>query len=367
MTGVSEKTTFFNDKHIAAGARMVPFAGYMMPLQYGGIQKEHRAVRENVGLFDLSHMGEFMCRGAGALTFLQMMTTNDVAALSPGQVQYTAMCYAEGGIVDDLLVYRLSDEYMLVVNASNIDKDWQWLVEHKPDDVELENVSDSIGMLAVQGPNAEQVVCKITSFDLNTIPFYASARAMFGSHELIISRTGYTGEDGFEIYCTADAAEDLWNMVVEAGTPEGMEFIGLGARDSLRLEMRYALYGHEIDSETNPIAAGLSWICKLDKGDFVGRETIVAMKETRSHEKIVSLLLGPRTIPRQHYKVWSGDELLGEIRSGIFSPTLGRGIATALLPRKYARVGTELQVEVRGKREPATVVKPPFYNKGSHK
>jgi aminomethyltransferase len=364
---VADKTTFFNDKHIAVGARMVPFAGYMMPLQYSGIQKEHRAVRENVGLFDLSHMGEFMCRGEGALAFLQRMMTNDVSALSPGQVQYTAMCYDEGGFVDDLLVYNLSGEFMLVVNASNIDKDWQWLVDHKPDGVELENISDQLGLLAIQGPNAEQVVGKITPYDLGTIPFYSSARAMFGTHELIISRTGYTGEDGFEIYCTADAAHDLWHMVIEAGTPVGMEFIGLGARDSLRLEMRYALYGHEIDATTNPIAAGLSWICKLDKGDFVGRDPIRAMKETRPKQKMVSLLLGPKTIPRQHYKVWAGDELLGEIRSGIFSPSLGRGIATALVPLKFARVGTELQVEVRGKREPAVVVKPPFYTDGSHK
>lgn len=346
---------------------MVPFAGYIMPLQYKGIQKEHRAVRDNVGMFDLSHMGEFMCRGAGATAFLQRMTTNDVTALTPGQVHYTAMCYADGGIVDDLLIYCFPHEFMLVVNASNIDKDWKWLLEHKPDDVELENVSDDIGMLAIQGPRAEHVVKQITSYDLDTIPFYGSARAMFGAHELIISRTGYTGEDGFEIYCTEESADDLWTMLIEAGEPEGMEFIGLGARDSLRLEMRYALYGHEIDAQTNPIAAGLGWICKMDRGDFIGKSTIEAMKASRPTEKIVSLLLGPRTIPRQHYNVWAGDELLGEIRSGIYSPTLGRGIATALVPRNYAKLGTELQVEVRGKREIAVVVKPPFYREGSHK
>ena len=274
---------------------------------------------------------------------------------------------SDGGIVDDLLVYRLNGEYMLVVNASNIDKDWAWLTQHKPEDVELENVSDQIGMLAIQGPNAEQVVQRITSDDLGRIEFYWSTRAAVGAHELIISRTGYTGEDGFEIYCSQAAANDLWKLVIEAGEPDGMEFIGLGARDSLRLEMRYALYGHEIDAQTNPITAGLGWICKLDKGDFIGKDAIAAMKKSRPEQKIVSLMLGARTIPRQHYKVWAGDQEVGEVRSGIYSPSLGYGIATALVPRAYSKPGTELQVEVRGKKETAVVVQPPFYTGGSHR
>ena len=362
---VTERTTPFNEFHIARGARMVSFGGYSMPLSYSGIQQEHKAVRENVGLFDLSHMGEIFCRGKGALPFLQRMTTNDVAALKPLQIHYSAMCYPEGGIVDDLLVYRLLEGYMLVVNASNLDKDWAWLTSHCPDDVELENASYRTGMLAIQGPKAEAVVARMTDYPLSEIPFYWLAHGRFGGHELLFSRTGYTGEDGFEIYCPAAAAEELWELAVAAGQPEGMELIGLGARDSLRLELRYALYGHEIDQDTNPIAAGLGWICKLDKGDFIGREAIVRMKTEGPAEKLVSLRLGVRTIPRQHYRVFADGRDVGEVRSGLFSPTLGCGIATAYVPSNFARIGTELAVMIRNTPERAEVVKAPFYTAGS--
>lgn len=364
---VTERTTPFNDQHIAAGARMVPFGGYSMPLLYTGMQAEHKAVRENVGLFDLSHMGEIFCRGRGATAFLQKMTTNDVAALKPFQVHYTAMCYPEGGIVDDLLIYRLPDGYMLVVNASNLEKDWAWLTAHAPEDVDLENASYRTGMLAVQGPRAESVVARMTDCPLDAIPYYGLAIGRFGGHELIFSRTGYTGEDGFEIYCPAEAAEELWASAISAGEPEGMAKVGLGARDSLRLEMRYALYGHEIDEHTNPVAAGLGWICKLDKGDFIGREAIVRMKTEGPQEKLVSLKLGPRTIPRQHYRVYASDRDVGEVRSGLFSPSLGCGIATAYVPSAFARIGTELAVVVRNSNERAEVVKAPFYTAGSRR
>jgi len=346
---------------------MVPFAGYLMPLQYQGIRAEHLAVRQNVGMFDLSHMGEFFVRGAGAEAFLQNVTTNDVSALADGQVQYSAMCNPEGGIVDDVLVYRLGDEFMLVVNANNISKDWDWLMQHMPDGVEMENASDALGMLAIQGPRAEDVVQRMTDCPLADIPFHGAARAEFCSQEMVFSRTGYTGEDGFEIFCPADAAAELWDLAIQAGRSTDMALVGLGARDSLRLEMRYALYGHEIDAETNPIAAGLGWICKTDKGDFIGREAIVRMKEAGPDVRLACLELGPRAIPRKHYKVMADGLPVGEVRSGVFSPCLQRGIATAYLPRALTRIGTELRVKVRDNLEPATVVKPPFYKDGSHK
>jgi aminomethyltransferase len=364
---MSEKQTPFFAKHLEAGARMVPFAGYRMPLQYAGIQREHLAVRERVGLFDLSHMGEFLVRGSGSLEFLQAMTTNDVAALADGQVQYTAMCYPHGGIVDDLLVYNRSGEFMLVVNAANIDRDRAWLLEHKPPEVELVDASDRIGLLAIQGPRAEHVMSKIVDYPLPELPFYWSAVGSFGSREMVFSRTGYTGEDGFEIYCPVDAAAELWPQVVQAGMDDELELIGLGARDSLRLEMRYALYGHEIDQDTNPIAAGLGWICKPEKGDFIGRDAIVKMKEEKPAERLVCLELGPRAIPREGYAVQRDGDKIGHVRSGVFSPSLKRGIATAYVPRALAGAGTDLQVKIRDRLEPATVVKPPFYKGGSHK
>jgi len=364
---MADKKTPFHQQNVAAGARMVPFAGYAMPLLYSGIQKEHQAIRNHVGMFDLSHMGEVMVQGAGALEYLQKVTTNDVAALAPGQVQYSAMCYPEGGIVDDLLVYRLAEGYMLVINASNIDKDMEWLIRHRTSDVNVDNQSDTTGMLAIQGPNAEAVLNRMTDAPLTEIPFYWSSVARFGKHELVYSRTGYTGEDGFEIYCPEAAASDLWDLAMQAGAEHKLALVGLGARDSLRLEMRYALYGHEIDADTNPIAAGLGWICKPDKGDFIGREAILAMKDNGPEQRLVCLELGPRAIPREHYKVFSGDEEVGEVRSGVFSPSLKVGIATAYVPKALSRAGTELTIEIRGRRETATVVKPPFYKDGSHK
>jgi len=334
---------------------------------YTSIQSEHKAVRDNVGMFDLSHMGEFVCSGPGTLAFLQQMTTNDVAGLAVHQIQYSAMCNPDGGIIDDLLVYRLPDRYMLVVNAANLEKDWNWLVSHQPEDVSLEDQSDHTGMLAIQGPQSEAVMCKMTGYPLEKLRFYWSATGQFGTRELLFSRTGYTGEDGFEIYCPAEAADELWELARRAGEPLDLALIGLGARDSLRLEMRYALYGHELDDHTNPIAAGLGWICKPEKGDFIGRDAIVAMREAKPEEKLVSLRLGPRSIPRQHYRVWSDGRELGEVRSGLYSPSLGCGIATAYVPTEFSRVGTQLQVEIRGQMEPAEVVKPPFYLNGSHK
>jgi aminomethyltransferase len=364
---MGEKLTPFHARHLEAGARMVPFAGYSMPLLYSSIQKEHEAVRASVGLFDLSHMGEVRVSGKGALGFLQKVTTNDVAALAVGQVQYSAMCYAEGGIVDDLLVYRLADSYLLVINASNIAKDLEWLRRHCPADTVLHDASDETGMLAIQGPQAEAVVSRMTDAPLSDMKFYTSAEARFGKHRLLFSRTGYTGEDGFEIYCPPAAADDLWQAALKAGADFGLAFVGLGARDSLRLEMKYALYGHEIDAHTNPIEAGLAWICKLEKGDFIGRPAIAAMKDKGPARKLVCLQLGAKAIPREHYRVCHMDKPVGEVCSGIFSPSLKHGIATAYVPSALAAFGTKLEVEVRDRREPAEVTRPPFYKQGTHR
>lgn len=364
---MGEKLTPFHARHVAAQARMVPFAGYSMPLSYTSIQKEHEAIRTGVGLFDLSHMGEARVSGPGALEFLQHVTTNDVGTLAVGQVQYSAMCYPEGGIVDDLLVYRLADSYLLVINASNIAKDIEWLKRHAPRDVLVKDESDDTALLALQGPLAEAVVGKMTDAPLADMKFYTSAMGRFGRHELLFSRTGYTGEDGFEIYCPPGAASDLWELAMQAGAPSHLALVGLGARDSLRLEMKYALYGHEINADTNPIEAGLGWICKLEKGDFLGREAISKMKEQGPARKLVCLQLGPKAIPREHYNVLHDGAAVGHVCSGVFSPTLKCGIATAYVPAAQSAVGTALEIEIRDRREPARVVKPPFYKHGTHK
>ncbi|MBD3232687.1 MAG: glycine cleavage system aminomethyltransferase GcvT, partial [candidate division Zixibacteria bacterium] len=272
MTGV--KKTPFNNIHKEYGAKMVEFAGYEMPIQYKSINSEHLRVRNTVGAFDLSHMGEFVVTGAGAQEFLQKMTVNDVSSLGVYQIHYTAMCYPDGGIVDDLLVYRLPESYYIVVNAANIDKDFAWLEENIVDGVTLQNKSDETGLLAIQGPDAQKVMSKMTDCDLDSIGFYHAAETKVNGHKILFSRTGYTGEDGFELYLGPELCEMMWKRTMEAGEEFDIEPAGLGARDSLRLEMKYALYGNDIDKTTNPIEAGLSWICKVDKGDFIGRDAI---------------------------------------------------------------------------------------------
>lgn len=361
------KDTPFTKCNERAGGRMVEFAGYNMPIQYNSMQKEHQRVRETVGIFDLSHMGEFFVRGEAALDFLQDMTTNDVSKLEVGQVQYSAMCYPDGGIVDDLLVYRLEDQYMLVVNAANLDKDFDWLAEHKPGDVDLINRSDEIGLLAIQGPRAQPLMARLVDRDLDSIPYYHWSRGELVGRETLFSRTGYTGEDGFEIYCDPDIAEKLWDAALEAGKEFQVEPIGLGARDSLRLEMRYMLYGNDIDQTTNPIEAGLAWICKLEKPDFIGRAAIEAMKESKPPRRLHGLVLRDRVIPRHGYKLYFGDQEVGEVTSGAFSPSLQQGIAMGYVKRGYGKIGNELYLEIRDKRYAAEIIKGPFYTSGTRK
>ncbi len=361
------KNTPFTLCHQKLGAKMVEFAGFLMPIQYHSINQEHLQVRKSLGIFDLSHMGEFFVRGAGALEFIQKMTTNDASTLRMQQVQYSAMCYPDGGIVDDLLVYRLPDEYMLVVNASNIDKDFDWLMQHKPAGVELVNRSDELGLLAIQGPNAEATTAKMTDFNLAAMSYYESGRAKFCGRDTLFSRTGYTGEDGFEIYCDPAIATQLWDQAVEAGKAFGVEPIGLGARDSLRLEMRYMLYGNDIDKSTNPIEAGLGWICKVEKGDFIGREPILKMKEGKPARRLQSLMLKDKAIPRHGYPIFIGDKNVGVVTSGCFSPSIEQGIALGYIDREHGKVGDVVEIDIRGKRCAAEVIKGAFYKNGTHK
>ena len=363
------KRTPFYYKHLEKRAHMVNFSGFEMPLFYRGIVPEHLAVRASVGMFDLSHMGEFIVRGDGAFDFVQRMTTNDVLALSMYQIQYSTMCYDDGGIVDDLLVYRLPDGvYMLVVNASNIEKDFDWLRSHLPSSgVVLEDVSDRTGLLAIQGPRAEAVMQKLTDYPLDNLAYYRSAEAEVAGRKILFSRTGYTGEDGFELYLPPDACEPMWDAVEDAGREFDIKPVGLGARDSLRLEMKYCLYGNDIDKTTNPIEAGLGWIVKVHKGDFVGRDAIMRVKEEGTKRKLTSFVLRDRAFPRQHYPIKKNGEKIGEVTSGVFSPSLEKGIALGYIPREYAKIGETVYIEVRGRDYPAEIIKPPFWKKGSHK
>ncbi|MBU0982725.1 MAG: glycine cleavage system aminomethyltransferase GcvT [candidate division Zixibacteria bacterium] len=360
------KTPFYQ-YHVDAGARMVEFAGYIMPIQYTGITAEHNAVRDNVGLFDLSHMGEFDVRGADALAFLQKTTTNNVAALQPGQIQYNCMTYPDGGIVDDLLVYCLGENaYLLVVNASNLQKDFDWLSGHLTGDVKLTNSSYGIGLLAIQGPNAVKVMRELTDYDLDAMAYYTHATAKVGGVEVLFSRTGYTGEDGFEIYIPNEQCPALWKAVSSAGANHGMELIGLGARDTLRLEMKMALYGNDIDQTTSPVEAGLSWIVDFDK-EFIGKDVLVQQKADKPRRRLVCLEMEGRVVPRHGFEIYDGDAVVGQVTSGTFSPSLQIPVALGYVARAQARTGTALEVMVRNKKFPAVVVKPPFYKNASHK
>jgi aminomethyltransferase len=366
LSGGLKKTPFY-DFHLAAGAKMVPFAGYIMPLQYTGITEEHLAVRNNVGLFDISHMGEFEVSGPGALEFMQRMTVNDVSRLKIWDIQYNCMCYPDGGLVDDFLLYRLQDRYMMVVNASNQEKDFDWLKAHLDGGVMLKNISDDTGMLAVQGPSAQKVVSKMSPYDFDSIPYYGAALIEIEGSTVLISRTGYTGEDGFEIYIPGSIAGKIWNVALRAGTAYNIQLIGLGARDTLRLEMRMALYGHDIDQTTNPIEAGLAWVVNLDKGDFVGREALQQVKQNKPSRRLVCLEMEARVIPRQGHEILSNGRVVGRVTSGAFSPSLEKPIAMGYVPLFLAGVGSIAEVRIRERLFPATVVKPPFYKKGSHR
>ncbi len=343
---------------------MVPFAGFDMPVRYAGTLEEHKAVRTSVGVFDVSHMGEFEVRGPRSLEFLQKMTVNDVSRLSEGKAQYSAICNENGGIIDDLLVYHCADRYMLVVNAANGVKDLEWLNAHKPDKVEIRDISDTVSLLAVQGPRSIETLQPLTKVPLAKIPFYQFARGEIAGHDAIISRTGYTGEVGFEIYVeNAQAtAADLWNAIFEAGKPYDIVPAGLGARDTLRLEMGYCLHGQDIDETTTPLQAGLGWITKMSKGDFIGRQALAKEKAGGLPRKLVGLTLPDRAIARSGFPIRAAGEQTGAVTSGSFSPSLGSSIALGYVNTDHAAPGTALEVDIRGRAVEATVVVTPFYS-----
>src|SRR6266545_596004 len=356
------KRTPLRDVHVKAGAKMVPFGGWDMPVQYTGIIDEHRAVRRAVGLFDISHMGEFEVRGPDALAAVQRLCTNDARTLEIGHVQYAALCYPEGGIVDDLTVYRLAaDHYMLVVNASNIDKDWAWVTSHSVGRAEWKNVSDETALLAVQGPKAEALVARLADRDVTGIHYYRFARGAVAGVSTLISRTGYTGEDGFELYVAAGAAERLWAALIEAGRPDGIQPIGLGARDTLRLEMKYALYGNDIDQTTNPLEAGLGWVVKLGKGEFTGKPAIDHVKAEGPRRRLIGFELIDRSVARHGYRILRDGAEIGRVTSGTYGPSVDRYIGIGYVPAALSALGTEIEVEVRGRPQKARVVKTPFY------
>ncbi len=361
------KRTPFHDIHVALGAKMVPFAGYEMPVQYpSGITVEHKAVREGCGLFDVSHMGEFLVRGPGAVDFVNYVTTNNVAALAVGQVHYSGILNDRGTFEDDCLVYREADGLMMVVNASNAAKDFAHISRHLARfDCTLTDVSDDIALLALQGPHAESILQPLTDAALGSIGYYHFTRGtVAGVPNIVVSRTGYTGEDGFELYFPIAHAATIWNALMGTGkvTPTG-----LGCRDSLRLEMGMALYGNDIDDTVTPLEAGLGWIVKMAKGDFVGREALVKQKEGGVPRKLVGFTFDERAIPRHGYPVFCGDAPSGVVCSGTMSPSLGTPVGTCYLPAAHTAEGSVFDVEIRGKRIAARVVKPPFYKNASHK
>jgi len=354
-------------EHVALNAKIVPFAGYEMPVQYpAGITAEHQAVRTAAGLFDVSHMGEFMVRGERALEFVQHVTTNDASRIEVGQAQYSTFCNENGFLLDDLLVYRFPDHYMLVVNGSNREKDWAWVSRFAGDfGVELEDRTDDIALLALQGPRAQAILARLTDHDLDSIRYYRFAEGTVDGIPMIISRTGYTGEDGFELYVGADDAAALWRRLLEVGREDGLLPTGLGCRDSLRLEMGYALYGNDLDEARTPLEAGLAWVTKLDKGDFVGRDALRRQKEEGVKVRLAGFKLRERGFPRHGYPVEFDGERSGEVTSGTMSPTLGYGVGLAYVPVAAAKPGTEIGIVIRDRAVPAEVVRPPFHTGGT--
>lgn len=365
------KNTPLTEIHIALGAKMAEFAGYNMPISYAGIKEEHQCVRQGVGVFDVSHMGEFILKGKDAAKLIQYVTTNDVNALEIDEAQYSCLPNGKGGIVDDLLIYRLPEDkcdegeqaFLLVVNASNIEKDWNWIQKHNSWNVNMENISDKTGLLAVQGPKAMEALQALTDIDLSGIKYYTFRKCTFaGIPNTLISATGYTGSGGFEIYVANEHLVKLWNAVFEAGKSFNIQPIGLGARDTLRLEMGFCLYGNDIDDTTSPIEAGLSWITKLDKGDFVDCEIMKEQKANGVSRKLVGFTLDDRRVPRHGYTIEDKNGVeIGVVTSGTQSPSLGYPIGMGYVETSFAKSGTEIVIDINGKKLNATVSKLPFY------
>lgn len=357
------KNTALTEVHEALGAKMVPFAGFNMPVQYEGVNVEHETVRQAVGVFDVSHMGEFLIEGPHALELIQKVSSNDASALTVGKAQYSCLPNQSGGIVDDLIIYRIKEQtYLLVVNASNIEKDWEWIQSQNNVGATMRNLSDDYSLLAIQGPKAVEAMQSLTSHDLSAIKFYNFIVGDFAGIEyVIISATGYTGSGGFEIYCKNSEVQQIWENVFEAGKAYGIKPIGLAARDTLRLEMGYCLYGNDIDDTTSPIEAGLGWITKFNK-DFINSEALKSEKERGPKQKLVGFELNERGIPRNGYDIVDAEgNNIGRVTSGTMSPSLGKGIGLGYVPSEIAQPGTTIHIQIRKNAVPATIVKLPFY------
>lgn len=359
------KKTPLYEKHIQLKGKMIDFGGWSLPVEYTGIIPEHEAVRTKAGIFDVSHMGEITVKGEDSEKYLQMLLTNDISLLNNNQIAYTAMCYPHGGVVDDLLVYKYSNtDYLLVVNASNTEKDYQWMKENIFGNTEILNVSENYAQLALQGPLAEAILQKLTRKNLNEIEFYYfSDNVKIGNIEALVSRTGYTGEDGFELYFAYDKAEEMWDMILEAGKDEGLIPAGLGARDTLRFEASLPLYGHELDENITPLEAGLGFFVKLNKENFIGKEALAKQKSEGLQRKIVGFEMIDRGIPRNNYEVYAEGKKIGYVTTGSFSPTLKKNIGLALINSAYSKEGTEIEILIRNKNSKAKVIKKPFYSK----
>ena len=359
------KRTPLYEQHVALGARLVEFGGWEMPVQYSGILDEHRAVRTHAGLFDVSHMGEFKVEGSDALAFLQHLVPNDVSRLVINQALYTQLCLPDGGTIDDLIIYKLEDNhYMLVVNAGNIDKDFAWVEKQARDfHVQVTNQSDTTALLALQGPEAQSILQALTEVDLSTIRYYHCEPGLVNGINCIISRTGYTGEDGFELYCASVDVPKLWNDLLAAGKDQGLLPAGLGARDTLRLEASYCLYGHELDEQTNPLEASLGWTVKLNKGEFIGHDALLKVKEQGLKRKLIGIEMVERGVCRGGYPIYEEDQQIGVLTSGAPSPTLNKNIGMGYVEASYAVVGKPVYIDIRGKRTAAQIVALPFYKR----
>ncbi|MBP2634614.1 MAG: gcvT 2 [Firmicutes bacterium] len=364
---MAARQTPLYETHVKYGGKIVEFGGWLLPVQYAGILDEHKSVREKAGLFDVSHMGEVLVKGPDALAFLQKLVTNDVARIADTQVQYTPMCYPDGGTVDDLLIYkRAQDEYFLVINAANIEKDWQWIQDNsKGYQVELTNLSAETAEVALQGPLAESILSKLTTAALAELKYYwFIPEAEVAGKKVMISRTGYTGEDGFEIYCQPDDAAALWEAIMEAGKPYGLVPAGLGCRDTLRFEATLPLYGHELSAEITPLEAGLGKFVSLDKGEFNGCEILAQQQQTGVERKLAGFVLTGRGVPRAEYPVVHEGRQIGMVTTGSYAPTLGKNMGLALVEAEFAQIGQQFSVEIRGKEVSAEVVSKPFYKRG---
>ena len=364
-TSTSLKRTPLYERHLALGARLVEFSGWEMPVQYSSILDEHRAVRTCAGLFDVSHMGEFKIEGPDSLAFLQYLVPNDVSRLAIHQALYTQLCLPNGGTIDDLIIYYLAENhYMMVVNAGNIDKDFAWVEQQaKIFDVQVYNQSDTTALLALQGPEAQAILQPLADVDLSTIRYYHCEPGVVDGINCIISRTGYTGEDGFELYCAPVDVVTLWNDLLAAGKERGLLPAGLGARDTLRIEAGYCLYGHELDEQTNPLEAGLGWTVKLNKGEFIGRDALLKVKEEGPKRKLIGIEMIERGISRAGYAIYENDQQIGSLTSGAPGPALNKNIGIGYVEASHAVVGNTVQIDIRGKRTAAQIVALPFYKR----